>query len=263
MEIPYSIRLSFFDFWKGLFKGTLFIQKRLRGHLKEQQKNWPKKQQYSQGYFYQGLEELGITGLKPTGFRFKQYAIDEELKGADVLDIGSNCGFVSVYCSRLAKSVTAVELNPFLNKVAKDTARYLKRDNIEFIESDFSVFATDKKFDVVLSFSNHHTIDGNLNMGFENYMKRLVSFLKPGGYLLFESHNVFGPGSGAVGDDGDMDEKIKIMNTYFVIERYRMVNCYMRHMIDDVDKLFIVARLVDNPPKTDFRLEQAIRRYHY
>ncbi|AZE24265.1 hypothetical protein [Pseudomonas chlororaphis] len=115
----------------------------------------------------------------------------------------------------------------------------------------------------MLSFSNHHTIDGNLNMGFENYMKRLVSFLKPGGYLLFESHNVFGPGSGAVGDDGDMDEKIKIMNTYFAIERYRMVNCYMRHMIDDVDKLFIVARLVENPPKTDFRLEQAIRRYHY
>lgn len=261
MAIPYSKKFAFYDFWKGIAKGTFFIQRRLRHHLREQSKGWPKEQLYTHGYFYQGLEDLGITGAKPTGFRFRQYQVDELLANADVLDIGSNCGFVAVYCAKRAKSVTAVELNPYLNKIAVDTAAYFKLNNIDIVESDFAQFSTDKKFDVVLSFSNHHTIDGNLNMGFENYINTIASSLKPGGYLLFESHNVFAKGLGKVGDDGDMEEKVRIMNKRFNIERFRMVKCFLKR--GDIDKLFIVARLSDAPETAQFSLPEAIKKYAY
>jgi len=52
--------------------------------------------------FLQGLEELGITAAPPTGFRFSQYHVDDILSNADILDIGSNCGFVACYCARKA-----------------------------------------------------------------------------------------------------------------------------------------------------------------
>ncbi|AYD65293.1 class I SAM-dependent methyltransferase [Achromobacter sp. B7] len=263
MAIPYHRKFPVYDFWKGLFKGKVLIQRKLFGHLKEQVKSWPKEKQYTHGYFYQGLEELGITGGKPTGFRFKQYDVDQILNNADILDIGSNAGFVAVYCAWRAKSVTAIELNPHLNRVARDTAKHFKLSNMEVIDGDFSTFQSDRKYDVVLSFSNHHTIDGNLDMGFENYIKRIVSFLRPGGHLLFESHNVFAEGKGGMGDDGDMEHKVAIMNKYFTIERYRMVNCFLKHGIEDLDKLFIVARLADDPEPVDFKLPEAIKKYAY
>lgn len=263
MNIPYSLRLSLLDFCRGVFRGTLPIQYRLRAHLKEQNRLWPKEKKYSQGYFYQGLEEVGITGAKPTRFRFSQYQVDDLLKNADILDIGSNCGFVASYCAMLATSVTAVELNPFLNRIARDTVEYLKLQNVNLIEGNFTTFTTDKKFDVVLSFSNHHTIDGNFHMGFERYIEKIVNLLKPGGYLLFESHNVFASGSGEMGDDGDMEQKISIMNKYFSIERYKMVCCFLKHAVEDLDKLFIVAKQSDSPIPIDFNLIQAREKYQY
>ncbi|RUO65964.1 Methyltransferase domain-containing protein [Pseudidiomarina planktonica] len=261
LRIPYTTRFRIYDFWKGLFKGTLLIQRKLRGHLRDQKKNWAK--HYTHGYFYQGLEELGITGAKPTGFRFKQYQVDEILENAEVLDIGSNCGFVSIYCAKLAKSVTAIELNPYLNRIARDALAFFKLSNVDVIESDFTTYDSNKKFDVILSFSNHHTIDGNLDMGFEAYIQKCQGLLRPNGYLLFESHNVFGKGKGGVGDDGDMELKIQIMNKYFNIERYRMVRCFLGHRKGDIDKLFIVARQSDSPSPISFDLTQAREKYSY
>jgi SAM-dependent methyltransferase len=263
MKIPYSIRFSLRDFWRGLFCGTLGIQFRLRKHLKAQNRSWPKEKRYTQGYFYQGLEELGITGGKPTGFRFAQYQVDDILNNADVLDIGSNAGFVACYCAKKASSVTAVELNPFMNRIAKDAADYLHLKNIDIVDGDFSTFITDRKFDVVLSLSNHHTIDGNLHMGFEHYIEKIAALLKPDGYLLFESHNVFASGSGGVGDDGDMEQKVYIMNKHFDIERYRMVHCYLKHAVEDLDKLFIVARRSNAPKQVKFNLPEARNKYQW
>jgi len=263
MALPYYRKFPIQDFWRGLFRGKFFIQRKLFGHLKEQVKSWPKEKQYTHGYFYQGLEELCITGGKPTGFRFRQYDVDRILDGAEVLDIGSNAGFVATYCAWRAKHVTAIELNPHLNRIARDTAEYFKLQNIDVVDDDFATFSSDRKFDVVLSFSNHHTIDGNLDMGFESYIKKIVSFLRPGGYLLFESHNVFAEGKGVVGDDGDMELKVAIMNRYFTIERYRMVNCFLKHAVEDLDKLFIVARLSDSPAPASFSLPEAIKKYAY
>ena len=76
-----------------------------------------------------------------------------------------------------------------------------------------------------------------------------------------ELANVFAPGKSAVGDDGDFDAKMQIMNRYFEIERYRMVRCYLKHGVEDLDKLFIVARLSDNPRPVQFDLREAREKY--
>jgi len=262
-KLPLTFRFLGRDLFNGLLLGTLGLQLRLRKHLWDQSREWPKEKRYTQGYFYQGFEEIGITGAKPTSFRFAQYEVDNILANAEILDIGSNAGFVACYCAKMGASVTAIELNPFLNKIARDTASFLDLKNISVIEGDFATCALSKKFDVALSFSNHHTIDGNLNMGFENYLLKIVGLLKPGGYLLFESHNVYADGQGGVGDDGDMDVKMAIMNKYFDIERYRMVRCFLEHAVEDLDKLFIVARRSEAPRPINFNLAEARMNYQW
>jgi SAM-dependent methyltransferase len=262
-KIPYQTKYRALDFLRGAVTGRLGIQRRLYGHLRDQAREWPKEQLYTRGYFYQGMEELSITGAKPTGFRFRQYQVDDILQGADVLDIGSNCGFVAAYCAKRAKHVTAIELNPYLNRIARDTATHLGLKNIDVVDGDFAAWEPDRQFDVALSFSNHHTIDGNLDMGFANYLRKISDLLRPGGYLLFESHNVFAAGTGGVGDDGDMEAKVAVMNRWFTIERYRMVHCFLEHAVDDLDKLFIVARKSERPEPCAFSLPAAIKKYNY
>ena len=264
LRIPYHIRLTVQDFFKGLFLGTLGIQYRLRQHLKDQNRSYSKEERYTQGYFYQGLEEIGITGAKPTGFRFSQYEVDNLLRNSDILDIGSNAGFVACYCAlKGAASITAVELNPYLNRIANDTAKFFKLKNVKVIESDFSRFFTDHKFDIILSLSNHHTIDGKFFLPFDQYIEKISNLLKPDGYLLFESHNVFAAGTGGVGDDGDMELKIQIMNRFFEIKRFRMVKCYLKHGVEDLDKLFVVAQKNSKPKSVHFCLSEAIGKYHW
>lgn len=247
------------DTVNGIRMGHFRIHRKLLGILREQKRQW--KGTYVQGYFYQGLEEIGIYGAKPTKFRFDQYEVDDLLRDAEVLDIGSNSGFVAIYCAKLAKYVVGVELNPYLNRIADETAAYLGVKNVEFAEADFASYAGERQFDVVLSLSNHHTIDGNLDMGFEQHLARIAELLRTDGVMLFESHNVFGPGLGGMGDDGDMERKMQIISKYFSVERYRMVRRFMTH--GDVDKLFLVARKSAKPEPIPFDLEAARLNYDW
>ena len=100
-------------------------------------------------------------------------------------------------------------------------------------------------------------------MNFEQYIAKIASLIDLGGYLLFESHNVFGQSLGSPGDDGDMDLKIKIINKYFSNERYRMVHCFLEHNVEDVDKLFIVGRRVNRPRHIEFNLSDARTNYDW
>jgi cyclopropane fatty-acyl-phospholipid synthase-like methyltransferase len=261
MKLPLSIRFFLKDFIVGLYLGTLGLQIKLRKHLRDQKRS--NLNIYTQGYFYQGYEDLGITGAKPTKFRFSQYEVDDILLGADIFDIGSNAGFVSCYCAKHASTVTAIEYNRFLNRIAKDSIKFLGLQNITLIEDDFATCAITGQYDVVLSLSNHHTIDGNLHMGFESYIFKVANLVRLGGYMLFESHNVFGPGLGNAGDDGDMDQKMRIINKYFTIERFRMVRSYLEHLVEDVDKLFIVAKRTNNPVNIDFDILSARECYSW
>jgi SAM-dependent methyltransferase len=238
------------------------LHRQLRGRLGEQKQNW--QNEYCDGYFYQGYERIGISGVKPTKQRLQNYLIYNLLnKDQSILDIGSNCGFLAIHVAGFVKEVDAIEINPYLNKIGEDTAQFLGTKNVKFITADFSSFDTEKKYDAVFSLSNHHTIDGNLNMGFFRYSEKIFNLLKPGGVLFFESHNVWGDGNLGPGDDSDLDKKFEISGHFFEIIKHKMVHSFYPV---DVDKLFVVfrRRLVRDPAfKTNFDLVTARKSYEY
>lgn len=209
----------------------------LQCHL--QRHNW--KLSYASDYPYQGMSKLGICGIKPTEHRLANYEIAEYLGTTDrVLDIGTNNGCFALAVSEHVAHVDAVEFNPFLIAAAHVAARQLKVRNVSFMVGDFVEYAPTTRYHAVFSLANHCTIDGNLSMDFEEYVAKCFYMIVPEGYLFFESHNVFGPGKGDPGDDGDLDAKFDIVERYFEVVKAKMTRCYVPAF--DIDKLFVVLR---------------------
>jgi protein-L-isoaspartate O-methyltransferase len=222
----------------------------------DQEKNWDS-MVYCAGYYYQGYQRIGIHGIKPTEPRMKNYELETYLsKDKTVLDIGSNSGWVACYLSDFTKNVDGIELNPYLVKMGEATIDFLNIQNVNFIVDDFIKYNFSKKYDLIFSLSNHFTIDGNLNIGFESYIRKIFNTLNVGGVLFFESHNING-------DDKDMDLKFEIASKYFTLEKYKMVKAFFPQ---DIDKLFAVFKKRDvsgSPIKTNFILENAKKNYNY
>lgn len=228
-----------------------------------QSQNW--QSSYCYGNAYQGFGRLSISGAKPTEARMQQYDIDSLLNREQrVLDIGSNMGFMSLYLAERCKMVDAVEYNPYLCQVGQNAANALGLNNVNFICSDFFLYVPESRYDVVFSLANHATIDQKLSMNFEDYIKKLFSLMNPGGHLFFESHNVFGSGTGGPGDDGDLDKKFDIAERYFDVVKYRMTKKFVPDY--DMDKLFVVMKRKDHIEATMQRTihrAEAISRYTY
>jgi hypothetical protein len=131
-----------------------------------------------------------------------------------------------------------------------------------FLLTDFQDFGPQDPYDVVVSLANHATIDGRSAMNFEEYVLKCFHLLAPRGLLLFETHNVFGPGRGAPGDDGDLDAKLDLMARYFEVLDHRMIRAFVP--LHDIDKLFIVLRRRDTyRPEARRSFDLATARVHY
>lgn len=207
--------------------------------LDMQAKQWGKP--YCSGYAYQGYAEIGLAGIKPTEVRLAGYGFLPWLKPQmSVLEIGCNNGFMAIELARHVRQVDAVEYNPFLVEIGRITAQALGQDNVHFAVADFGTYRPSDRYDVVLSFANHCTIDGNLSVEFESFVAKLWQLTNDDGWLLFESHNVFGPGQGAPGDDGDLDSKFEVMERYFELVDSKMTKAFVP--CQDIDKLFVVLR---------------------
>ncbi|PWT75143.1 MAG: hypothetical protein C5B46_03020 [Proteobacteria bacterium] len=266
---PAFLFLSRFYFFRDLLYGYFVdtslkpIQRAIFQQCYLQRHNW--RQPYAADYPYQGLERLGVSGIKPTEERLARYDITQYLRRSDeLLDIGSNNGLWALGLAPSVEHVDALEFNPYLVAIANTAKEYLKATNVSFVLGDFVDFDTDKTYDVVCSLANHCTIDGNLSIGFEEYVAKVFSLLRPAGILLFESHNVFGPGGGGPGDDGDLDAKFDIAERYFSVLKYKMTPAYVPAF--DVDKLFVVMRRRDRyEPKAvrTLSLSEARERYGY
>ena len=130
------------------------LHKKLEKHLDEQSKNWKSFIYAQEKGFYQGFEELEIDGWRPSKKRFNSYKINDYLSEKKVaLDIGSNCGFFSLYVSKFVKQIDGVEINPYLINIANDVKQYTKSLNSNFFNSSFENFFTEKKYDVIFSIS--------------------------------------------------------------------------------------------------------------
>ena len=190
----------------------------LKNHLKEQSEKWPHFIYSKEQGFYQGFDKIGIVGSRSTEKRFNEYNIGNLFsKNENVLDIGSNCGFVSLYTSEFVKSVIGVEINPFLVKISNDSKAFLGIQNVKFICSTFEEYRTEEKFDVVYSFANDSTIDDNTTFNFEEYIQKILFLLSPGGLLIFESQalDVLVPNA--------FQLKLEILEKYFIIREKRTV----------------------------------------
>ena len=225
--------------------------------------NWPKA--YCAGNAYQGSSRLGISGGKPNEVRMKLYDVDSMLDSTQsVLDIGSNMGFMSLYFAERCKRVDALEYNPYLCQIGQRAAKALSINNVSFVCDDFLLFRPTAPYDVILSLANHATIDHKLSISFEDYIRKIYSMLNSGGYFFFESHNVFGPGQGGPGDDGDLDAKFDIAEQYFDVVKHRMTSTYIPEQ--DVDKLFVVMKkksTIDPHAKRTLTRAEAVKKYHY
>lgn len=167
------------------------LHKKLKLRLEQQNKDWKFFIYAQKEGFYQGFEKIGIKGARPTEERLKRYDIQKYLsKEKDALDIGSNCGFFSIYLSEFLKSVEGVELNPFLVNIGEDTVNFLGVNNVVFNNSSFEDFITDKKYDLIFSLANDSTIDNCTKFEFHEYINKIIMLLKKEGILIFESHAI-------------------------------------------------------------------------
>ncbi len=167
------------------------LHSKLKKHLEEQNIKWNHFIYSKQDGFYQGLDEIEIKGSRSSEKRFEEYNIEKYLsKDKAILDIGSNCGFFSIFISRFVKNVVGVEINPYLVSIASDTQKYLNITNAAFLSSSFEEFQTNKKFDIICSFANDSTIDDNTKFSFKEYIKKIKSLLTSDGLLIFESQAI-------------------------------------------------------------------------
>jgi len=266
---PRSFRLlSRYYVFRDLLVAT-FVRPELRPWLlrtldilHRQKRTWASS--YCDGYAYQGYARLGISGVKPTEERLARYDVSRWLdKNAEILDIGANNGFLSLELARQFRFVHAIEFNPFLVEIGRNAQQMLEQKNCLIESSDFLSFHTERRYDAIFSLANHCTIDGNLSAQFEDFIGKIWGLLRPDGILFFESHNVFGPGSGSAGDDGDLDEKFAIIERYFKVEAHRMIERFTPQ--DDIDKLFVVLRKRSYQPhaKRQFSLPHARQHYSF
>lgn len=148
-------------------------------------------QDFGYGKFYQSLPELGIDGMRPTETRMEKYEFSRFLNSKqDVLDLGCNCGFLDLSIADMVHSVTGVEYNNTLVRIAEEVKNYLNKQNASFINDDYNNWSkkNTNKYDVVFSFAVHHWF-GVTPYG---YAKDLNNIIKPGGILYFESQDVKG-----------------------------------------------------------------------
>ena len=196
------------------------LHSRLQGHLDKQEKEWEhfifSKED---GGFYQGLDEIKITGSWSSEKRFEEYEILEYLsKDKTVLDIGSNCGFFSIYVSKFVDRIFGVEINPYLVAISNDVKDYLNIKNANFVNSSFEEFQFDKKFDMIFSFANDSTIDGNTKFNFSEYIEKIKNLLKEDGLLIFESQAI----DSVVTEQ--LDKKIDYLKKDFIILKRKKVS---------------------------------------
>lgn len=138
--------------------------------------------------FYQSYPPLGIRGVRDTLNRRQIYGLDEILRpDMDVLDIGSNVGFFSMFLADEVRHVDLLEYEPDLVEIAQLVKNKEKRTNIECVRGDFKDFRPGKKYDLIFSFAIHWWV----GMSRVEYVEKLKSHLKDdGGLILIESHTL-------------------------------------------------------------------------
>jgi len=144
---------------------------------------------YGAGYFYQSSDLLGIRGLRESIYRIKKLNLNDIIKNKDILDIGTNTGFILLDLKQDFKSATGIEINPTYVKIANFLKRKLNKKKLNFVNKDFTKINLKKdSYDCILSLANHCTYDGNIR-NTSLYFKKINYILKKKGLLILESQH--------------------------------------------------------------------------
>lgn len=187
---------------------------------------------YGAGYFYQGFDSIGVSGMRDTRSRVEAMGLRELLRRKVVLDVGCNSGFLALSVADVAERIVGFDLNPHLIEVARIVADHLGIENAEFRVCGFEEFSSPVRFDAVLSLANHATVDGNTRQSVDEYFRRCRDLIAPGGLMLFESHPPDVEGKGA-------PDVCAIIDRLFDIEDRQVLDC---GTVLDRERTFIVAR---------------------
>lgn len=215
------------------------LHKKLRHYNDEQFKNW-KHFIFSKkdGGFYQGFDEIKLSGSRSTEKRFKEYRIDNYLSSEKVaLDIGSNCGFFTLYISRFLKQIDGVEINPYLINISNETKQFLKIQNAAFYKNSFEEFVPEKIYDMIFSLANDETIDKLTKFSFKEYIEKISENLKSNGILIFESQAI-----DACNPEKFFTPKLEILKEQFEILENRMINA--EYPINYPDRIFLILKKI-------------------
>lgn len=137
--------------------------------------------------FYQSYPPLGIRGARDTLNRQHVYGLEEILKpDMEVLDIGSNVGFFSIFLASKVKHVDLLEHERELVNIAQLLKEKEGRENVTCICGDFKEFEPKKTYDLIFSFAIHWWV----GMPRADYLDKIKSHLKDGGLILIESHTL-------------------------------------------------------------------------
>lgn len=200
--------------------------------LAESSQGWPH-HDYGEGYLYQSFKPLGISGLRATERRVAAMALSERLRGLDVLEVGCNTGFLALSVAPAARKVTGFDINPFAIRIAELARTKLSCGNADFSVSSFEDVRAAGAFDALLSFANHATFDGRTTHTPEEYFRKCRSCLRPGGLLLFESHQP------AFENAERLERAVSAMSAFFDVA-HREVLAYGTAL--DTGRTFIAAR---------------------
>jgi SAM-dependent methyltransferase len=136
---------------------------------------------------YQGHENLGLLGKRPTQHRFAAYGLGQFLdERMSVLEMGCNNGFLSIEMSGRVRHVTAFDVDAAYVAIGTMVSAYLGRKNCEFRVSSVENFSDDRIFDCVVACAVH----GWVSISFPQFVAKILRFLRPGGVLLLESHEL-------------------------------------------------------------------------
>lgn len=187
---------------------------------------------YGEGYFYQSLDEIHVTGLRDTRARVAEMGLRELVDGRSILEIGCNTAFVSLSISDVVPRLVGFDLNPHLVRIGELAAQFRGCTNLELKATSFEDFESEERFGAVLSFANHKTYDGNTKISIEGFFDKCHTLLEPGGLLLFESHPPELEGDGLEGVCQVIAERFQIVERRILLEGGFL----------DRDRTFVVAR---------------------
>ena len=162
------------------------FRKEIYNCLKENDKD---KYDYGNGYFYQSLESINLSGLRNSKKRLKEYNLSKFTFNSKILDIGCNSAFLICQLEQNFKYCLGIEWNNNLINIGKKTVNYLNFKNIDLINADFLNYDfQNSKFDVIFSFANHSTYDKGI-ISSSDYFDKCDKLLYEKGKLIIESHH--------------------------------------------------------------------------